>query len=162
MPPRAFEIHREEVQPEWIDYNGHMNVAYYELAFDHATDGLLDLVDLGLDYAGRSNNSSFVLESHVTYARELALGDPLRFDLLFLDADEKRLHYFFEMHHAEEDYLAATSEQIAIHVSLESRRTEAFPEPVMRRLEALKSAHAAVPRPTQIGRVIGIRRKAGA
>lgn len=31
----------ETVQPGWIDYNDHMNVAYYVLAFDQALDRLM-------------------------------------------------------------------------------------------------------------------------
>lgn len=30
--------HRAIVRPEWINANSHMNVAYYVLAFDQATD----------------------------------------------------------------------------------------------------------------------------
>ena len=30
------------VPPEWIDYNGHMNVAYYTMAFDQAADEILE------------------------------------------------------------------------------------------------------------------------
>ncbi len=40
-----------EVASEWIDYNGHMNMAYYNVAFDqYGTDYLLDQLGLGLDY----------------------------------------------------------------------------------------------------------------
>ena len=39
----------KQVEDQWIDYNGHMNVAYYVLAFDNATDAFLDYI--GLDHA---------------------------------------------------------------------------------------------------------------
>src|SRR5690242_2796218 len=38
---------RGKVEPAWIDYNGHMNVGYYVVAFDKGTDGLLDRLGLG-------------------------------------------------------------------------------------------------------------------
>ena len=28
------------VEPAWIDYNGHMNMGYYLVAYDRATDGV--------------------------------------------------------------------------------------------------------------------------
>ena len=59
------DIHQENVRSEWIDYNGHMNVAYYVLAFDLATDGLLDYLDIGESYIRETNNSYFILENHV-------------------------------------------------------------------------------------------------
>ena len=160
LPAAPIEIHRETVQPEWIDYNGHMNVAYYVLAFDHATDRLFDLLDLGIAYVRRTNRSAFVLETHVTYAREVRLGDPLRFTLQLIDADRKRMHYFFEMFHAEEGFLAATSEQIAVHVDLSTRRSEPFDPDIRARLEHILQAHRRLPRPPQAGRSIAIRRDA--
>ena len=159
LPADPLEVHREAVQPEWIDYNGHMNVAYYVLAFDHATDRLFDLFDLGVDYVRRTNNSTFVLETHVTYAQEVHQGDPLRFTAQLLDYDSKRLHYFLRMFHAEEGYLSATSEQIALHVSLDTRRTAAMPPEQLARLSAMMAAHQGLEKPSQAGSVIGIRRK---
>ena len=159
---QPIEVHRAPVQAEWIDYNGHMNVAYYVLAFDHATDSFLDLLDVGVSYMQRTNKSTFVLETHVTYAREVQLGDPLRFTAQLLDADEKRLHYYIEMFHEKEGYLSATSEQIALHVDLETRRAAPFDEITMRRIDALQIAHRGLERPDAVGNVIGIRRKSAA
>ncbi len=153
------EIHRETVHPDWIDYNGHMNVAYYNLAFDHAVDQLLDLVDIGADYAQRTNMSTFVVESHVNYVREVVEGDPLGFTLQLLDIDEKRVHYFIRMFHATEAYLAATSEQLSVHVDLAARRTAPMPAAVRRCLAAILQAHAGLERPPEVGRVMAIRRK---
>ena len=159
LPQSPLDVHREAVLPEWIDYNGHMNVAYYVLAFDHATDRLFDLLDLGAEYVRRTNNSTFVLETHVTYAQEVHEGDPLRFTAQLLDYDAKRLHYFLQMYHAEEGYLSATSEQIALHVSLDTRRTAPIPAEQHARLSVMMAAHQGLPRPAQAGSVIGIRRK---
>jgi acyl-CoA thioester hydrolase len=159
LPAAPLEVHREAVRPEWIDYNGHMNVAYYVLAFDHATDRLFDLLDLGVDYVKRTNNSTFVLETHVTYAQEVHEGDMLRFEAQLLDYDEKRLHYFLRMYHAGEGYLSATSEQIALHVSLDTRRTAPMPPEQRARVAAMMAAHQNLPKPEQAGRAIGIRRK---
>ncbi len=159
IPDQVIEIHNETVQPDWIDYNGHMNVAFYVLAFDHATDRTLDMLDLGADYAKRRNSSFFVLETHVNYVQEVTLGDPLRFTLQLLDFDSKRLHLYYEMYHATEGYLAATSEQLGIHVNLASRRSDALPDKAQERLAALLKGHGKLPRPARAGAKIGIRRR---
>jgi acyl-CoA thioester hydrolase len=147
------------VLPEWIDYNGHLNMAYYVLMFDNATDRFFDLIDLGVDYVKREQHSAFVLETHVTYQQEVALDDDLRFSMQLIDADEKRLHYYFEMFHAAEGFLAATSEQIALHVDLEARRSAPFPNILRQRIDMVLSAHSGLARPDGVGRSIGIRRK---
>ena len=156
-------IHRETVPPEWIDYNGHMNVAYYVLAFDHATDSLFDHIGLDEAYRARHKVSSFAMENHITYLRELHEGDPLRFEIQLLDLDEKRFHYINCMYHDTENFLAATAEWLSIHVDMEQRRATPMGEPMFGRMKAILEAHKDLPRPPQVGRVIGIRRgvKAG-
>jgi acyl-CoA thioester hydrolase len=155
----ALEIARSEVLPEWIDFNGHMNVAYYVLAFDKALDHFCERYDLSLDYMKRAKCSTFVLEAHISYLQEVLQGDPLHFTLQLLDVDAKRLHYFMRMYHAEKGFLAATDEQLMVHVDMTERRVAPMPPDTLARLEALKAEHAELPRPEQAGSVIGIRRK---
>lgn len=147
------------VPTEWTDYNGHMNVAYYVLAFDRGTDGLLTV--LGMDPGNvrlGAGGSAFVLEMHVTYERELRLDDEWSVHSQLVDADHKRIHLFHEMRHAREGWLAATNEVIAMHIDMESRRSAPFPPEVQRRVDALRETHAALPRPDALGQIIGVRR----
>ena len=98
------------VQDAWIDYNGHMNVGYYVVAFDMATDCLLDRVDLGAGHLDSRGGSTFTAEMNVSYIREVFQGAPLIFTTQVLGYDDKRLRYVHAMYHAEEGYLAATNE----------------------------------------------------
>ena len=151
---------RLSVPNAWIDYNGHLNVGYYAVAFDKATDALLDHLDLGAAYRFRTGHSIFVIESHTVYLREVAEGDALRFDTRLLDADHKRLHLFHAMFHEDRKYLAATSELMAVHVDLEGRRSVAFPDSHQPAIDALSTGNERDMWPEQCGRVIGIRRTA--
>jgi acyl-CoA thioester hydrolase len=153
------EIFETRVQADWIDYNGHMNVAFYVLAFDKATDEFFNSVDIGIDYMKREDKSFFVLETHVNYIGEVKLDDPLRFTFQLIDSDPKRLHYYLEMYHGEEGYLAATSEQLGIHVNMTSRKTEPMSDIVQQKLEAIQQAHNQLPTPDRVGGAIGIRKK---
>ncbi len=152
-------LHRETVQPDWIDYNGHMNLAYYVLVFDHATDALQDVVGLDAAYRAATGGSVFVVEAHLTYDNEVKLGEEMRVRTRVLDVDEKRLHLFHEMSAGDDDRLAATNELMILHVDLASRRTAPFPAPVLAHLERLKAAHAVLPQPPQVGRRIIIKKK---
>ena len=91
---------RETVRTEWIDYNGHMNVAFYVLAFDHATDVMLEFLKIDHDYKTRENTTTFVADMNVTYRQEVKEGDPLQFRTQILNCDEKRIHFWHEMYHA--------------------------------------------------------------
>lgn len=151
-----FDGYRDVVRPEWIDHNQHMNMGYYLVVFDFATDEFLSWIGLdGPHRAGRAV-STFCLEAHVTYHREVRSADPLRFTTMLLGYDEKRLHYFHAMYHATEGYLAATNELMSLHVSQATRRGTAMASGVLARLAAVQRAHDALARPPQVGRTIGL------
>ena len=153
------EIWRGTVEPEWIDYNGHMNVAYYHMAFDQSTDRFLEQIGLGEEYLSKEPGSMFALEDHMTYQRELEKGDPLRITFQLLDFDEKRMHYFLRMCHAEKDFLAATMEHLSIFIDMRVRRSAPMPSEAHRALATLYEEHRHLDRPEEVGRLMGIRRK---
>lgn len=152
-------LHREPVRPEWIDYNGHMNVAYYVLAFDHATDAFLDYIGLTDAHRLEAGGSTFAAESHVTYQREVAEGDPLRFTTQLLGFDRKRIHYFHQMYHETEGYLAATNELLSLYVDLNRRRVTEMPEPILERLQAIRDSQRALAKPLEAGQSIALKRR---
>ncbi|MFN6942969.1 MAG: thioesterase family protein, partial [Parvibaculum sp.] len=122
-------------------------------------DVAFSALGIGWDYTQKGEGSCFTAEVHVCYLDEVKEGDPLRVTYQLLDADEKRIHVFGHMYHAEKGYLAATSEQMCIHVDMKSRRASPFPAEQQARIAAMMNAHEGMPRPVQAGRVIGIKRK---
>ena len=153
------DIHRSTVLPEWVDWNGHMNVAYYVLAFDQASGTFMRNMGLGRHYVEGKHGMTFVLETHVTYDREMRGGAPMRFTTQLLDRDAKRVHLFHEMYHGSEGYLAATNELMLMNIDYASRRSAPWPSWAMERIDRLADAHKALARPKQAGRLIGIKRK---
>ena len=151
-------IHETEmtVPPEWLDYNEHMNVAYYTLAFDNAGEELLKVAGMGHEYTKATNNSWMVLEGHITYQNEARLGDMLLIKSRVLDCSAKAAHLYQEMYRG--DQLLSTQEQLMLHVSLETRRTSNFEPAVLAALQLRQAAQQDLPRPDWIGRRIGIRR----
>ncbi len=156
MSSAPFDVHREVVRPEWIDDNGHLNMGYYMVAFDLATDTWLDHIGLTASERARSGVTTFTLESHVNYLRELREAAPLRFTTRLLAFDKKRIHYIHEMYHAEEGFLAATNELMSLHVNLATRRGAPMSEDVLARLADVLSLHETLPVPPQVGRRIGL------
>jgi acyl-CoA thioester hydrolase len=144
------------VEPEWIDYNGHLNMAYYNVLFDRAVDETYELIGVGADYVKRRRRSVFTAEVHVCYLRELHAGDPVRVTLQLIDFDSKRLHYFEQLFHAADGWVSATSENLSLHVDITSRKTAAFPDDITARLAEMKASHALLPFPPAAGRRIGM------
>lgn len=131
----------QTVLPAWIDYNGHMNVAYYVLAFDKVTDALCDSAGLGEQNIARTGHSIFTLDMNVTYHRELKEGDGLRFESWPLRVGSKTFLFLHQVFHRDEGYLAASNASLVIHVSMETRRTVAFPDAIRERLAQMVEAH---------------------
>ena len=153
-------LHREPVRAEWLDYNGHMNVAFYMLAFDHATDAFMDRVGLGRAHAEATGGSVFVLEAHIAYLREVLRGEPLRFATHLLGFDKRRIHCAHTMFHDTENYHAATNELMLLHVDLGRRRSSSMPAPALARLAEIGRAHAECALPPGLSRKIGLMRPA--
>ena len=163
MPQAALiDLHREVVQTTWVDYNDHMNVAYYVLIFDHATDALLDFVGLNHLHREKTKNSVFVVESHLTYEKEVMKGDELRVTTQILDMDEKRLHIFHRMYLIDSNDLVSTNELMILGVNLSKRRVYPFAEKVAANLNRIMLSQKSLPHPPQAGQSIGIRKSSNA
>lgn len=156
------DTHRSEVLPEWVDWNGHMNLAFYVTAFDQASGAFMRNIGLGRNYVNNKIGMTFVLETHVTYDREMKGGAPMRFATQLLARDAKRVHLFHEMFHADEGYLAATNESIIMNIDYASRRSAPWPAQVIERLETVWEAHKHLPKPAKSGRVMGLPKKTAA
>ena len=149
-------LYETSVLPDWLDWNDHMNVAYYVLAFDKATDALFGFVGVAEAYIDERHLTMFAVECHVTYSRELRGGDPIRITTQLLGYDAKKMHFVHHMYHIDDGYLAAASEWMAVHIDMETRRSAEFPDDIARRLGDIRDAHAALPVPPEVGRVMSL------
>ena len=144
------------VRPEWIDINQHMNVAYYLLAFDLAVDDLWSKKGLTESYIQSGAGTAFSVEGHITYQRELVENDPYVITAQIIAYDEKRLHQFQRMYHAEQGFLAATCEWMHLHVNPALRRVSPWPEDILARFAELAREHSTLPMPVEAGRAIRV------
>ena len=148
------------VRPEWIDYNDHLNVAYYTLIFDQSAEAACELLGLGEDYRRAEDKTLMTAESHINYVREIKLGSDVHSTFRLLDADAKRLHVYQELYHAE-GWLAATYELMILHIDLGAEggpKVARMSETAQADVQAMLAAHRDLPRTKYMGRVIGIRR----
>ncbi len=147
------------VQPDWIDYNGHMNVAYYTMAFDSAIDEFLEQeLGMGESHAAAVNEGPYSLQNNVSYYAELLEGAGFQINVRLVDHDQKRMHLFMEMINEAGD-LAAACEGMLMNVDHITRRSTPYANWVMERLASMQASHNALPRPAGLGAVIGIRKK---
>ena len=147
-----------EIEKDWIDYNGHLNMAYYNVLFDRCCDDAFEVMGLGPDYASDRRLTIYTAEVHVCYVQELHLGRQGHRHLPPLDHDDKRLRAYQEIRHAD-GWLAATSESLSLHIDMSGPKVAPFPADVMAKVDAMRAAHAALAMPERAGRSIGIRRK---
>jgi acyl-CoA thioester hydrolase len=147
------------VEPQWIDHNQHLNMAYYNVLMDRAIDELFALIGLGPAYVAGRGGTTFTAECHVMYRRELTADEPVRTTIQLINFDDKRLHTYEELRHANEGWLSATSENISLHVDVATRKVAPFPADIVANLALLKAAHFKLALPESLGRVMGIPRR---
>ena len=146
------------VEPQWTDYNGHLNMAYYNVLFDRGADFGIGELGITLDYVKNRKLTIYTAEIHVCYIRELHQGHKVYATFQLIDFDEKRLHVFQQLHH-EDGWLAATSEVLSLHIDMSGPKVSAFPDDVRAKIKAMAEAQKQLPRPEQVGKSVGIKRK---
>jgi len=146
----------DTVRPEWIDSNKHMNLAYYVVVFDLATDALYKALDIGDAYREASGNSCFTAETHTLYEREMQLNERLNVRSWLLGVDAKRVHYFHEMFHTDSGDRCAAQELMALHIDMRVRRVAPFPGEKHAALRQAVETYAPETLPKGAGRRIAL------
>ncbi|MGD1869516.1 MAG: carnitine 3-dehydrogenase [Neomegalonema sp.] len=131
---------------DWTDYNGHMNESRFGQVFSDAADYVMVHVGADADYIARGL-SYFTVDIRIRFLAEAKAGQRITVKSQVLQGEGKKLRLFHRILDADGAEMA-TGEQMLIHVSLEPRRAcDPAPE-VLAKVEALASAHAALPRPS--------------
>lgn len=147
-----------EIEASWIDYNGHMNMAYYNVLFDRGADHAFESFGLDASYVRNRGLSFFVAEIHVCYLRELHLGNRVSCSFRLLDFDQKRLHVYSELRHSE-GWLAATSEAVYLHIDSSGPKVAPMPLAMLDQVSAMHTEHTRLPKPERVGRQISLKRR---
>ena len=122
----SFHISDQIIKKEWIDYNNHMNMAYYVLVFDEVWEIILKNLKWEKTQLNQLNMSTMVVETHTTYNSEVKLGDEVEINLTFFDHDKKRLHFKMEMIEKSSRKLSATLEMLSLYIDLSQRKVAEF------------------------------------
>jgi len=115
-----------EVKKEWVDYNNHMNMAYYVLIIDRAWEVALEKFQMGANAAKNENRSTMVVETNTKYLNEVKEGEEVDINLTYFDHDKKRLHIKMEMVNKKSRKLSASMEWISLYIDLSKRKVTEF------------------------------------
>ena len=114
------------VKQEWVDYNDHMNMAYYVLIFDQALEVALEKFKMGESSAKDLNRSTMVVETNTKYLSEVKQGEEIDIHMTYFDHDKKRLHIKMEMIEKSKKKISATIEWISLYIDLGKRKVTEF------------------------------------
>ncbi len=116
------------IKQEWVDYNDHMNMAYYVLIFDQALEVALEKFNMGESAAKDLNRSTMVVETNTKYLSEVKQGEEIDINMTYFDHDKKRLHIKMEMIEKSKKKISATMEWISLYIDLSQRKVTEFEE----------------------------------
>jgi acyl-CoA thioester hydrolase len=133
------------VIPEaYLDEMDHMNVMWYTHLFSTATGGLFELVGLTRDYFEANRAGTFALEGHVRFLSEVRVGQAVALRSRLLGRSAKRVHLMSFMVKEDGPVLAATSEFVATHTDMRTRRSSPFPPHIASAIDKMVAEHAAL------------------
>ena len=154
-----YKTRNQKVLPEWIDYNGHMNVAYYTLAFDKALDFFFeDVLGIGPSFVEKNKEGPFALKASYNYFSELLEEEIFFVDISILDFDSKRVHLFGEMRKDKSLELSAVFETVLMNMDLSARTVKQYPDRVLELLSIFKSSLVVDNIPIEIGKRITLKK----
>ncbi len=116
----------QKVTKDWVDYNGHMNMAYYVLIFDQAWEVALEKFKMGESAAKSEQRSTMVVETNTKYINEVKENEEVDINLIYFDHDKKRLHLKMEMNEKKTNKLSASMEWISLYIDLGKRKVTEF------------------------------------
>ena len=116
----------QKIIKEWVDYNNHLNMAYYILIFDQACEVVLEKFKIGADSAKNEKRGTMVVETNTRYISEVKEGDEVDIMLTFFDHDKKRLHFKLEIIKKKTKIISASIEWLSLYVNLETRKVTEF------------------------------------
>jgi len=138
-PVTELPVYRATIDPDWIDYNGHLRDAYYGLVASYAVDDVMDHLGLDAAYRERTHCTLYTLEVHLHYLHEVKSSDDLGVISSVLDFDRKRIQVGCRFICSRISERVATAEMMLLHVHQGDKPSVAsFPDGVSAKLEALK------------------------
>lgn len=126
--PRTLEA---TIELRFIDPMGHMNVAWYVHLFDRATWVLLGSLGLDEAHMAREHSGAFAVEQTVRYFAELRLGDRIEIRSAIDELAGKRIRFRHAMVDLARGRVAATIENVGLHVDRRTRRATPFPDAIV-------------------------------
>ncbi|ROS04951.1 acyl-CoA thioester hydrolase [Sinobacterium caligoides] len=151
------EVYRCEIDPQWVDYNAHLNDGYYALIFSLAGEGLFEALGLGAQWRDEMQRTIFTLDVRTRYLREVHAGSTLSIRAQLLDWDSRRMHFLLYMFVDGDSVVRATSEQVVMCIDPQVTRAAAFDSAAQQRIAALLELHRDAKKPVTVGRPLGLR-----
>ncbi len=130
------------IHPEWIDFNGHLNMAYYMVLFDQTSDSAFSSLGMPPTYKSKRGLTLYTAEAHIRYVREVHLDDPITCTFQLIAHDAKRLHSWQELRHSDDGWLAATCEMMTLHIDTAGPKVAPMPDDVAEQVNEMQAAHA--------------------
>ncbi|WP_276715861.1 acyl-CoA thioesterase [Pseudooceanicola nitratireducens] len=144
------------VRPEWIDFNGHLNMAYYGVLFDTGCNHGFTALGFGETYRRDQGLTTMMADLRIRYLRELHEGDRVRCSFRIVKVGSRAFHFCQELIHTD-GWVAATAEAVNLHVDIAQRKVVPYGDEKRKLLDDMAKIHADWPLPDWVGADLGVR-----
>jgi len=147
------------IKPEWVDYNGHLNMAYYLVILDLVGDEFWQMVGLDDDYRAKTGCTTYAASCKIDYIKEIKPDATLTVQLALRELATKKFVLWMGIYN-EHKILCASAELLILHVDQKGEQPKVadMPKDIFDKLEVAQLAHSGFIPPHPIGRPIELNR----
>jgi len=147
-----------DIDPAWIDYNGHLQDSYFAHIFSLAVDSVQDEVGFDATYRAKTGCTIYLLENHITYLKEVKPDAHVTVETSVLGTDQKRFHLYLVMKVGAVSH--AVCEAMELHVAQKpTPKAVAMPAKALAKLQAACLEDAQIQTLSHRARSIGFKRQ---
>jgi acyl-CoA thioester hydrolase len=155
------QIYRTNVDPNWIDGNGHLSDRHYTTVFSDAEVAFLDHIGAGHGYRIEKGGHIYTAENHLTFLNEILLADSIKVSVGLVDFSENAIHLSFEMRNAG-GTLCAHHETLVLHVRKDETQKPKvckFDSDILKKIRQFEAEFGRIVDEKYCQKPIGIRHK---
>lgn len=126
------------------DVNGHLNIRHYVGISSEGLDESLVECGIPQKWPTVAGSGVFTAEHHMSYLDELRTGDKISVRVRLVGRSERAVHVLVYLLDDTHERLSYVMEEIFLHVSMETRRTAAWPDGVAAKIDSRLAEHHAL------------------
>lgn len=155
----GFVSPERQLDPAWIDYNGHLNMAFYLVLFEEGAESFWQPMGLGDSYRDRTGHTTYTASTKIDYIAEVAADATVFTQIVLREVGAKKFLTWQGLY-TTDGTLRATCETLTLHVDQtgDAPKVAPFTSEMLKTLQAAQADHVGFTPPHPVGHPVQMNR----